>query len=50
MLTFIVAHSDHILVAVLWMAFVALLILRPRVACCRRRRWERGPTESRRRS
>jgi hypothetical protein len=42
MLTFLITHSDQIILAVLWLAFLALLIMRPRVTCCRRRRWERG--------
>jgi hypothetical protein len=48
-MTVILTHSDHIVTAMFGLIFLALLIARPAVSCCRRRRWERRATGAARR-
>jgi hypothetical protein len=40
MLDLIQIHSDHIAMTIVAAIPIVLLILRPKVSCCRRRRWE----------
>ncbi len=40
MLDFIQTHSDHIVMVIVAAIPIALLLVRPKVSCCRRRRWE----------
>ena len=47
MLELIQTYSDQIVTAIFVAIPLALLLLRPKISCCRQRRWERvsGPTQ-----